>query len=137
MLAGPYGALEDSSPHALKAAQLRVRPSLPAHYAGQASRNEVNARWSLLQAMDRIHAILPDGTVVTDVEVFRRLYEAVGLGWVYAVTKYEPAMKAANWWVPGIMTMEHCFDYGGWEAGCSIEEIKGSLAAGRLGIWTV
>ncbi|KAM7479933.1 hypothetical protein LguiA_028146 [Lonicera macranthoides] len=40
--------------------------------------------------MGRIHAILSDGTVVTDVEAFRRLYEAVGLGWVYAITKYEP-----------------------------------------------
>ncbi|KAK9117046.1 hypothetical protein Sjap_015993 [Stephania japonica] len=40
--------------------------------------------------MGRIHAILSDGTVVTDVEAFRRLYEEVGLGWVYAVTKYEP-----------------------------------------------
>ncbi|GMP33666.1 hypothetical protein CsSME_00006884 [Camellia sinensis var. sinensis] len=40
--------------------------------------------------MGRIHAILSDGTVVTDVEAFRRLYEAVDLGWVYAITKYEP-----------------------------------------------
>ncbi|XP_023896307.1 uncharacterized protein At5g50100, chloroplastic-like isoform X1 [Quercus suber] len=40
--------------------------------------------------MGRIHAILSDGTVVTDVEAFRRLYEQVGLGWVYAITKYEP-----------------------------------------------
>ncbi|KAJ6970439.1 hypothetical protein NC653_034893 [Populus alba x Populus x berolinensis] len=40
--------------------------------------------------MGRIHAILSDGTVVTDVEAFRKLYEQVGLGWVYAVTKYEP-----------------------------------------------
>ncbi len=47
--------------------------------------------------MERIHAVLPDGTVVTDVEVFRKLYDAVGLGWVYAATKYEPVMKAANW----------------------------------------
>nr|XP_023897486.1 uncharacterized protein At5g50100, chloroplastic-like [Quercus suber] len=39
--------------------------------------------------MGRIHAILSDGTVVTDVEAFRRLYEQVGLGWVYAITKYE------------------------------------------------
>ncbi|XP_030938346.1 uncharacterized protein At5g50100, chloroplastic isoform X3 [Quercus lobata] len=40
--------------------------------------------------MGRIHAILSDGTVVTDVEAFRRLYEQIGLGWVYAITKYEP-----------------------------------------------
>ncbi|XP_062227488.1 uncharacterized protein LOC133925648 [Phragmites australis] len=42
------------------------------------------------ETMGRIHAILSDGTVITDVEAFRRLYEEVGLGWVYAVTKSEP-----------------------------------------------
>jgi predicted DCC family thiol-disulfide oxidoreductase YuxK len=38
-------------------------------------------------AMGRIHAVLPDGTVVKDVEVFRRVYEVLGMGWVYAFTK--------------------------------------------------
>ncbi|KAG2569605.1 uncharacterized protein At5g50100, chloroplastic-like isoform X1 [Panicum virgatum] len=47
-------------------------------------------------AMGRIHAILSDGTIVTDVEAFRRLYEEVRLGWVYAVTKYEPVATMAN-----------------------------------------
>ncbi|KAI3430004.1 uncharacterized protein J3R85_008515, partial [Psidium guajava] len=46
--------------------------------------------------MGRIHAILSDGTVVTDVEAFRRLYEQVGLGWVYAITKYEPIATVAD-----------------------------------------
>ncbi|EPS58403.1 hypothetical protein M569_16411, partial [Genlisea aurea] len=46
--------------------------------------------------MGRIHAITSDGTVVKDVEAFRRLYEAVGLGWVYAITKYEPIATAAD-----------------------------------------
>ncbi|KAI4329570.1 hypothetical protein MLD38_027944 [Melastoma candidum] len=46
--------------------------------------------------MGRIHAILADGTVVTDVEAFRRLYEQVGLGWVYAITKYEPIASVAD-----------------------------------------
>lgn len=46
--------------------------------------------------MERIHAILPDGSIVRDVEVFRRLYEAVGLGWVYAITKNKPILDAAN-----------------------------------------
>ncbi|KAG5035571.1 hypothetical protein AAZX31_04G163300 [Glycine max] len=46
--------------------------------------------------MGRIHAILSDGTVATDVEAFRRLYEHVGLGWVYAITKYEPIAKIAD-----------------------------------------
>ncbi|CAA0826649.1 Uncharacterized protein - mitochondrial [Striga hermonthica] len=46
--------------------------------------------------MGRIHAILSDGTVVRDVEAFRRLYEVVGLGWVYAITKFEPIASIAN-----------------------------------------
>ncbi|TYJ98578.1 Thiol-disulfide oxidoreductase DCC isoform 1 [Cucumis melo var. makuwa] len=46
--------------------------------------------------MGRIHAILADGTVVRDVEVFRRLYEQVGLGWVYAITKYEPVGRLVD-----------------------------------------
>ncbi|KAF9625704.1 hypothetical protein IFM89_026284 [Coptis chinensis] len=47
-------------------------------------------------AMGSIHAIQSDGTVVTDIEAFRRLYEEVGLGWVYAITKYEPIGAVAN-----------------------------------------
>ncbi|XP_065876248.1 uncharacterized protein At5g50100, chloroplastic [Euphorbia lathyris] len=46
--------------------------------------------------MGTIHAILSDGTVVTNVDAFKRLYEQVGLGWVYAITKYEPIGKMAN-----------------------------------------
>lgn len=38
-------------------------------------------------AMGRIHAILPDGTVIKNVEVFRRVYEVLGMGWIYALTK--------------------------------------------------
>lgn len=38
-------------------------------------------------AMGYIHAVLPDGTVIKNVEVFRRVYEILGMGWIYAVTK--------------------------------------------------
>ncbi|BAY20889.1 hypothetical protein NIES2100_06330 [Calothrix sp. NIES-2100] len=38
-------------------------------------------------AMGRIHAVLADGTVVQNVEVFRRVYAILGMGWVYSVTK--------------------------------------------------
>lgn len=38
-------------------------------------------------AMGRIHAVLSDGTIVQNVEVFRRVYEALGIGWIYAITK--------------------------------------------------
>ncbi|CAN6448561.1 unnamed protein product [Victoria cruziana] len=46
--------------------------------------------------MGRIHAISHDGTILTDVAAFRRLYEEVGLGWVYAITKYEPIASIAD-----------------------------------------
>ena len=52
-------------------------------------------------AMGRIHGVLPDGTVVKDVEVFRRVYEALGMGWVYAVTKL-PIVGAIADWVYGL-----------------------------------
>lgn len=39
-------------------------------------------------AMGRIHAVLPDGTVIKNVEVFRRVYEVLGMGWVYALTRW-------------------------------------------------
>jgi predicted DCC family thiol-disulfide oxidoreductase YuxK len=39
-------------------------------------------------AMGRIHAVLPDGTVVKNVEVFRRIYSVLGIGWIYAPTQW-------------------------------------------------
>lgn len=41
---------------------------------------------SFADAMRRIHAVLPDGTVIQNVEVFRRVYEVLGIGWIYAAT---------------------------------------------------
>ncbi|KAJ9531379.1 hypothetical protein QJQ45_006822 [Haematococcus lacustris] len=49
-----------------------------------------------VQAMERIHAIQDDGTVLTDIAVFRKLYEAVGLGWVYAITANPTIERLAN-----------------------------------------
>lgn len=37
--------------------------------------------------MEEIHGRLPDGTWLTGVEVFRRLYAAVGFGWCVPVTR--------------------------------------------------
>jgi len=37
--------------------------------------------------MDQIHGRLPDGAIITGVEVFRRLYAAVGLGPLVACTR--------------------------------------------------
>lgn len=48
------------------------------------------------QAMGQIHAIEADGTVIKNIDVFKRLYEVVGLGWVYGFTSIEPLRKAAD-----------------------------------------
>jgi predicted DCC family thiol-disulfide oxidoreductase YuxK len=40
------------------------------------------------QVMARIHAVLPDGSLVEGLEVFRRVYAAVGLGWLLAPTRW-------------------------------------------------
>lgn len=47
-------------------------------------------------AMRTIHGVLPDGSLVTGVRVFRLAYEAVGLGWVYAVIQYKPVFWLAE-----------------------------------------
>ena len=46
-----------------------------------------NGDVSFEAGMKVIHAILPDGSTVKGVEVFRRVYDVIGLGWVYAATK--------------------------------------------------
>lgn len=38
-------------------------------------------------AMTRIHAVLADGIVVKNIEAFRKVYEVLGMGWIYALTK--------------------------------------------------
>lgn len=50
------------------------------------------------QFMDEIQGRLPDGSFITGVEVFRRLYSAVGFRWVVPITR-----------VPGI---SHAMDFG-------------------------
>ncbi|NMF85735.1 DUF393 domain-containing protein [Nodosilinea sp. P-1105] len=48
-------------------------------------------------AMGRIHAVLPDGTVVNNVEVFRRVYDVLGMGWIYAPTRWPILGPLVNW----------------------------------------
>lgn len=43
---------------------------------------------TLEQAMGQIHGVLPNGRVVKGMEVFRRAYDAVGLGWLLAPTNW-------------------------------------------------
>ena len=39
------------------------------------------------QAMERIHALKSDGSLIKDIEVFQEAYNLIGLGWIYAPTK--------------------------------------------------
>lgn len=39
-------------------------------------------------AMGRIHAILADGTIIKNLEVFWRVYDVLGMGWIYAPTRW-------------------------------------------------
>jgi predicted DCC family thiol-disulfide oxidoreductase YuxK len=43
---------------------------------------------SYREAMGRIHGIDASGRVLRDLAVFRRAYELIGLGWVYAPTRW-------------------------------------------------
>lgn len=56
-----------------------------------------NANIDFETAMGRIHAILPDGTVIKNVEVFQRVYEELGMGWMYAITKLQIIGAIADW----------------------------------------
>jgi predicted DCC family thiol-disulfide oxidoreductase YuxK len=60
-----------------------------------------NGGVSFEEAMGRIHAVLPDGQVVKNVDVFRRTYEILGMGWIYAITKV-PVIGAIADWLYGI-----------------------------------
>jgi len=51
--------------------------------------------WTTL--MDRIHGRLPDGTWIEGVEVFRRLYAAVGLGWLVWATRLPGITWLLDW----------------------------------------
>ena len=51
--------------------------------------------WQTL--MDKIHGRLPDGTLIEGVEVFRRLYSAVGFGWIMAATRWPGISHLLDW----------------------------------------
>ena len=52
-------------------------------------------------AMGRIHAITGSGEVMRDVAVFREAYRLIGLGWLYAPTRW-PLIGSVVDWVYGI-----------------------------------
>lgn len=52
-------------------------------------------------AMGRIHAVKADGTVIQNVEVFRQVYDTLGIGWIYAPTRW-PILGALVDWAYGV-----------------------------------
>jgi len=46
--------------------------------------------------MGSIHGVMPDGRLVTGVEVFRRAYGAVGWGWLWAPTGWRVVRPLAD-----------------------------------------
>ena len=52
---------------------------------------------SYREAMGRIHAITGDGTILRDVAVFREAYRLIGLGWIYAPTRWPLIGALADW----------------------------------------
>jgi predicted DCC family thiol-disulfide oxidoreductase YuxK len=47
------------------------------------------------ELMGQIHGVLPDGSLVKGMEVFRRAYDAVGLGWLLAPTNW-PVLRSIS-----------------------------------------
>jgi predicted DCC family thiol-disulfide oxidoreductase YuxK len=51
---------------------------------------------SYREAMGRIHAIADDGEVLRDLAVFRRAYALIGLGWLYAPSRWPGLRQLAD-----------------------------------------
>ena len=51
---------------------------------------------SFEKGMRKIRAVLPGGSVITGVEVFRQTYKAIGLGWIFDLTSLPLVGKAAD-----------------------------------------
>jgi predicted DCC family thiol-disulfide oxidoreductase YuxK len=48
------------------------------------------------ELMSQMHGRLPDGTIITGMDVFRRLYAAVGLGWLVGLTGLPGVRQACD-----------------------------------------
>lgn len=62
---------------------------------------EENGDVDFATAMGRIHAVRADGTVIKNVEVFRQVYDVLGMGWIYAPTRW-PIVGALVDWTYGV-----------------------------------
>jgi predicted DCC family thiol-disulfide oxidoreductase YuxK len=50
-------------------------------------KDKVNGFVDYATGMKHMHAVRSDGEVITGVRVFRELYDAIGMGWLYSFTK--------------------------------------------------
>ena len=58
---------------------------------------DAHAGISYRVAMGRIHAIAGSGEVLRDVAVFREAYRLIGLGWLYAPTRWPMIGAVVDW----------------------------------------
>jgi len=76
------------------------------------------------EAMKFIHGVLPDGTIVRGLEVFRRAYDAVGLGFLLAPTAWpgiRPIADAAyRWFARNRVRLGHIFGRSCDSGSCSV-----------------
>ncbi|MFO0677532.1 MAG: DUF393 domain-containing protein [Polyangiaceae bacterium] len=98
----------------------------------------VSAGVAGVDLMGRIHGRLPDGSLVEGVEVFRRLYDAVGFGWAVRASRlpgitnvldraYDVFAKNRLKWT-GRCTTETCALPEGRDPSVGVEATTGSAA---------
>jgi predicted DCC family thiol-disulfide oxidoreductase YuxK len=56
-----------------------------------------NGKVGYRQGMEAIHAVTPDGKLLSGVPVFSIAYEQVGLGWLFAVTQWPILSSVVGW----------------------------------------
>ena len=69
----------------------------------------------------RMHGVLSDGSVVEGLEVFRRAYRAVGLGWLLAPTGWIGVRRIADWVYSVFARNRHRFRCGD---SCQLEQTR-------------
>lgn len=65
-----------------------------------------------IQKFKFMYAFVNFYVLVDTMQAFRRLYEQVGLGWVYAITKYEPVSLPIILWRTCSVIVKHIFPFG-------------------------
>jgi predicted DCC family thiol-disulfide oxidoreductase YuxK len=79
------------------------------------------------ELMAEIHGVLPDGTLLKGVPVFRATYRAVGLGWLMAPTAW-PVLSSLFVWLYRLFA-KHRLRMGSWFSGSRCTD--GSCAIGK------